>query len=477
MKAKEMKKAEMPSENIFYFQGDGNSNLQLAARAEWGDSTDFVQKLRLDTSELVSLARRDLDSSEADWLQFALGVYGVDRLASRWPAKTTSGNFCRRILNFNLLVSDPDLWNLNAEGLEDALGFLTGDQWHFSFGALPNNVFRKSQVQFIEQQRSDPPALLFSGGLDSLAGAQELLESTHSHQLLISGHTHSRLKAAQEGVVNELRRKDGHNLDWVSCEYGLKEVVGSSERTESSQRTRGWMHVALGLSAAKLRSQGRLRICENGIGAFNLSSEISQKPNESSRSVHPLFLAKIEAVARRLLSPSSEIISDGLFETKGQLLSRTFNHEGKNRMIRSSFSCEIFPNYFSKIAQCGVCPSCLVRRCSLMAAELDDVGSSYQFDVLEEGLPSKLRRQQGFLKMEAHVRRLQECLTEGEEGSFFPWEYEEVRENLNDLILSLGMSRQEFLRDFSALQGQFVVEWSKFAAQVHGISQRGALAA
>ncbi len=148
---------------------DGSSEMLLdwfegdKARSTVAYAPDFLRGLR------PSAIAYDL---------FRLGgaVYCIDKLAER----ATSPDGWSRELELVLPVADLDRWSRVSSSLHEALDYLTGDRWNVEFFRSRHRSLC-SVVAPLGQVVS-----LFSGGLDSLAGVVELLES--GSQVVLVGH-------------------------------------------------------------------------------------------------------------------------------------------------------------------------------------------------------------------------------------------------------------------------------------------------
>jgi hypothetical protein len=140
----------------------------------------------------------------ADLLEIACYVYAADQF-SRREALTMPrmGEDWRRAFSFRIAVRDPDFWN-SAEvrsQLAGILGFLSEDEYAFAF----SRTARPADPQgFFNLQGDGPEAgfrperiILFSGGLDSFAGATEALLRERLPVALISHHASKLIRGRQ----------------------------------------------------------------------------------------------------------------------------------------------------------------------------------------------------------------------------------------------------------------------------------------
>ncbi len=420
-----------------------------------------TQFLRCDLEVFCSVARRPLTPLEEDWLRVILFLYGADRLAPRKPYRADNYRFWKRSIRISIPVTSPTIWQQHRDELTKALELLTGDCWHLDF--RQGEIRRDQALFFTPKNENLGTPLLFSGGLDSLAGAIDLLNSSEEDLHLISGSTHNQLLNAQRHLVGDLNRSFNGRVNHTACEFGF---AGEQDRTrqgkESTQRCRGMFHVGMGLFVSHLSKKQSLVICENGIGAFNLSASPLQRPGQCSHSVHPVFLKRISAVFSKILSVDMVIKQPALFETKGQLCKRVFASSESQQLIDHSFSCEMFPNYRSKKNQCGRCSSCLVRRASLYAVAFPDAGEIYQHDFVNQGLPSKGALRSGHEMLSDYCQRVQSSLALSQAGAHLPWEYPEIASIQEELADHLQLPNDRVLKRLSELNHSFVLEWTAF---------------
>jgi len=421
------------------------------------------QSAQIGLSAFASWAKRPLMAVETDWINLALAIYSADRFASRRPAASAGDRYWRRAISLKVAVADPPRWQRVKSSILHALSFLTDDDWELDFTKREISFGEEMQTQFQDQSCESPSWIcLFSGGLDSLAGFKHLSDHVGGKGLLISGSTNERLSCGQEELISKLPGQRGYSHDWLQIRYGFPRIQ-NTDLMESSQRSRGWVHVALGLTALVVSNHEILDVCENGIGALNLPTEFSQTGSHTSRAVHPVFLSRIAKAATLLFERKLSIRQPALFETKGELLERVFN-AGDSDLIKASFSCEIFPNYNAKQPQCGVCPSCLVRRSALSYAGLADPATQYSFDALSKAVTAK--KALGMIKMERYVRRIETCFGQSARDDAALWEYPESGSYFSEAADSLNMSLDEFLSGIRRLHHAFAEEWKDFSEKL-----------
>ncbi len=115
-------------------------------------------------------------SAARDLLGLAVAVYCADKVALRVDAP----DGFTRDLELRVPVSDPERFVAAEEPLTQALRFLTGDHWTLRFRPSSGRTKKKTAGTLADA------VCLFSGGLDSLTGAIDLLAQGMS--LVLLGH-------------------------------------------------------------------------------------------------------------------------------------------------------------------------------------------------------------------------------------------------------------------------------------------------
>jgi hypothetical protein len=171
-----------------------------------------------------------------DLLVLAALVYAADTRISR---KSESEDSWTREIRLVVPVSDLVRWNAGIPVLQRMLNFLTGDIWLVGFRARPP---RFAMAVSAVQHLIDPPfdeVSLFSGGLDSLIGAIDLLESGQK-PLLVSHSAEGAVSKAQGECYDRLTTHyKGKGLErlrlWMSFPQNLV-IRSSSPSAPTSSR-------------------------------------------------------------------------------------------------------------------------------------------------------------------------------------------------------------------------------------------------
>lgn len=343
------------------------------------DSGEFATQLDVIASDrmldhgigraLSDLARLGAYPSEmgTDVLVLAAHVHAADTRVSR---ASESQDGWTRELRLIVPVSDPIRWTAAAPVLVRMLNFLTGDRWSLDFRARPR---RFTQVAPTPPDRPNgfvfDDLALFSGGLDSLVGAIDALESART-PLLISHAGEGATSDAQTSIFNALRVEYPSSSFqrlrlWMAFPDGF--VRGSAG--ESTTRGRSFLFFALGVFAGSgLGRRFTLKVPENGLIAVNVPLDTLRLGALSTRTTHPFYIARWnEALAA--LGIDGHIENPYWDKTKGEMVAACANGALLKRLTPMSLSCAS-PSKgrwqgFS-IQHCGYCLPCLIRRAALL---------------------------------------------------------------------------------------------------------------
>jgi len=320
---------------------------------------------------LTSLKKLGVFPSEIgiDLLVAAAHVHAADTRISR--AEQSQDSWTREI-RLVVPVSDPARWAGATLTLVKALNFLTGDRWTIGFRA------RSPRFATIAQEA--PPALiappfdsvsLFSGGLDSLIGAIDLLE-VGSTPLLISHFGEGATSDAQGKLFTALKKhydKSPFERLRVGMTFvdGLIEDVGS----ENSTRGRSFLFFALGVFAGTgLDKAFILRVPENGLIALNVPLDPLRLGSNSTRTTHPYYMARWNELLAEL-GINGSIENPYWDKTKGEMTLSCGNQALLTRLAPDSLSCSSPTKGRWQglgIEHCGYCLPCLIRRAALERA-------------------------------------------------------------------------------------------------------------
>lgn len=319
-----------------------------------------------------------------DFLLIASVCYVIDKTM---PRKNTFDKWTREF-EVEIPVSAPDLWQGVAPDLKTALGFLSGDIWQFSFCQLDANFFqqpkKKRQRQICVSRPGEITSIcLFSGGLDSLLGAIELLTKNDEQRVILIGHSDTPGPAKeQKDLFAVLQNSYPQRAELLQIRVKHKPLSAG----ELTLRSRSLLFMALGIYAAQASGFNvPLYAPENGLIAINIPLTPSRAGTCSTRTMHPFFLDKLIIVLEKV-GIKNPIINPFRLKTKGECAVECLNQDLLSSLVNISVSCS-HPNrrrYWVRrdTKNCGYCVPCIIRRAALHKVGLDD-GQKYGIDICD----------------------------------------------------------------------------------------------
>ncbi len=322
-----------------------------------------------------------------DLLEVASYVYAADSAIPRGGRiDAQMGARWRRIFRFVIPVRQPDLWSSDpvSSALVETLSFLSDDEYELEFRLLDNPPAMAEYFQFPDKDVtsfSPDEVILFSGGLDSFAGAVEELVVHGKKVALVSHRSASKIAGAQKRLVDQLGSRLGadrllHVPVWVNLDGSLGQ--------EPTHRTRSFLFAALGAVTARLFNFDRIKFFENGIVSLNLPQLTQVVGGRATRTTHPQVLAGFRRVLTEVLGRSFDAVNPFLWLTKAEVVQRIAAN-GYSDLIRDTRSCTRVREMTTLHPHCGQCSQCIDRRFTVLAAGQDheDPAEAYKVDLFE----------------------------------------------------------------------------------------------
>jgi 7-cyano-7-deazaguanine synthase in queuosine biosynthesis len=322
-----------------------------------------------------------------DFVEVASYVFAADRMVSRGRLTDPEvGARWRRQMRLVIAVCDLNFWcRVDVlEALRAALGFLTEDDWSFEFVENLHPVDPQLYLHFGKKAADSPgntTVALFSGGLDSLAGAVHELTTTRRHVVLVSHRNIRGIGRRQKELASALAASYPERVTHVWLDNHIR---GSKRRLEETQRTRSFFFAAMACVAAHVEGADRICFYENGVMSVNLPIAGQVVGARASRSTHPYSLFLLNHLIELVATPPLRIENPFEWRTKSEVVAQLAG-SAQAGLIVTSVSCTR-----ARVAgrrskpHCGTCIQCLERRISTLAggaAEYDE-GESYIADFL-----------------------------------------------------------------------------------------------
>lgn len=414
----------------------------------WGTKANITLKISDITRRMVA----GLPELYIDLLEIATYVYCADQATPRGGsgARDVGGKW-RRNLHFLVPVRRPEFWSKQEIGeiLEDTLSFLSDDDYTFCFTKLENPPPVETYLEFPETESGfvADDVTLFSGGLDSLAGALRDVLVDGKRIALVSHRSAPKIAPKQKRLHQEISNrcvgqpKPLHVPVWIH-KHGL-------QASDDSQRSRSFLYASLAASISAMFKKNRISFYENGVTSVNLPIVEQLVGARATRTTHP------EAVAgfRRLFSFMSDsdfaVDTPFLWKTKADVVN-IIKDVGQADLIKYAVSCShIFA--MSKLAtHCGCCSQCIDRRLAVFAADCAeyDPREMYKVDVFT----GKRESGQDIVLAESYIRTMKE-MADLTEMQFFS-KYGEVSRVIGALPGSSDENAEKVFRLYRRNGGQ-----------------------
>lgn len=325
---------------------------------------------------------REISDTQLDLLDIAVYVYCADQMINR------GGNVIRpndkrwyRDLNFFIPVRKPDFWSDSETNrlLCSALNFLSDDHFSFKFSKLTENIPVELYFDFGEFDYAEE-VILFSGGLDSLAGAVKEAVLGGKRVALVSHRPLPLINKRQKRLFRELRKQCDQGKPFYLPIWAHKIDEDSKENT---QRTRAFLYASLAVSVANLIGLSRILFYENGITSINLALVKQLIGARASRTTHPKVIHRFQQFFSRITGKTFEVENPFFWKTKAEIVNFIGDADCAD-LIKYSVSCSKTRYSSTAHPHCCQCSQCIERRFATLASKYGeyDLDEIYEKDLL-----------------------------------------------------------------------------------------------
>lgn len=331
----------------------------------WEVGNDVLDKIQ----KLVTARPAD---TALDLVYLAMAVYAADL---RIPRRFAPDRWSREIA-VHFPVSNLSMWVAATPQLVKTLNYLTGDRWQFQ---IRERAVAHPENAKVTDKKCDA-LCLFSGGLDSLAGAIDLL-ADGKRVALVGHHGAGMTNAVQENVLKELTKK--YDKQFESFMFYAQPPKRKLKDGELTMRSRSFLFLSLGVATASAAGiTAPLTIAENGLISLNVPLTPARGGSSSTRTTHPHFIELYRGLLKKLSLPVT-LALPYRFKTKGEMLAEVRDKDLLKNTAALTMSCS-HPEAgryqgYSPGNHCGYCVPCIIRRASMTHANIDD--ASYNVDV------------------------------------------------------------------------------------------------
>lgn len=347
---------------------------------------DQVQRLSANTSTVAF-----------DFLAIALAVTAADSFT---PREKNAQNGWARSFELNIPLAKPAVWKSVQIKLEKLLNFLSGDNWTLTFRDGGRNC--PAAVQTSKKRNANLAGVncvsLFSGGLDSWIGVNELLHNGKT-PILIS-HAYTGDKGYQDRLFKTFIQRAERFAVNASP---MRRFKGN----DTTMRTRSFNFIAFAAVAAEaiaqLNSSKNLipvYVPENGFIALNAPLTSRRVGSLSTRTTHPHYLQQIQEIFD-LVGIRAQIHNPYRHATKGEML-KSFGLSAQN--IATAMGTVSCGKWKRKNKQCGHCVPCIIRRAAFFAAGINDT-TDYNYSLAQVMNSSNIHLKDDLMSMARAVQK------------------------------------------------------------------------
>lgn len=353
-------------------------------KLEYQESTDKIAHVKLELPDFV-LNVYHLPDRILDLLEIAAYVFCADRRTPRGSKNGVEYHSWSRMFHFVIKVRDFKFWNRSdvKERLKKALEFMSGDRsYHFTFQAghstPPTGLF--DDKKFIIEEKPNTKIILFSGGLDSLAGVVEHLGNSTNQLCLISHRSgQPRTARTQDRLIEALDKRYPRRIKFYKFYCSLRGI----RAREETQRTRAFLYTSIAYALSHALSRKEIIVYENGITSINFPKRQDQINARASRTTHPRTIVLLENLFSVIEDSKIKITTPFLWKTKTDIFN-LLAELGRKDLITSTVSCSQTFQHLGQATHCGGCSQCIDRRFAAYGSKLDDVdeGGIYKSDFI-----------------------------------------------------------------------------------------------
>lgn len=373
-----------------------------------------------------------IDSKIFDLVEIMSHVYFTDIFTKRSK---------KNKLDIPVPVINLIFWAEKKSEIEKLLNWVSEEQFNITFIQRADNL--SDQYNCLPLQSFNKTSL-FSGGLDSLAGAFYNYNSGSNDDYL--------------GFVN--KNEEGTKQRKIATFY--REVFKSSNeiiimdkpsgnKEHYIQSTRSLLYLALAIFKSHVNGSNEAKLFENGV--LSLNPELSNR--YTTKTTHPKTIYMFNKILHDI-NQNLIIKTPFVFKTKGEILNvMDLNFKSQ---IKDTFTCgqsRTHPERTHK-GQCGVCIPCLLRKISLSAFDNEEFDSKYQYDyncklkdIPDDNYRKDYEANFAYFKEYSHKIKDRTIFNEIEmRKKYYPFAHDYIK-NTNDMLIKFAEEFERFEQKYA----------------------------
>ncbi len=336
---------------------EGFETLELAVQGK-------SKNVELKVAAISKAVMGNIPDAVMDLLEIGAYVYCADQHLSRGTeALTNYGQDWRRNLHFKIPVRDVELWQRDdlTQALEKTLGFLSGETYRFEFEKAASPITQESlYFEFTDDPLRPEDVCLFSGGVDSFAGAVEQIVGKGRKLALVGHHSADKVKNVQTELVEALKAKGyGDKIHYISITVRNTNYATPKEYT---QRSRSFLFACLAMAIADMYGKDEFTFFENGVVSLNIPISADVLESRATRTTHPRVINGLKEVFGLVFGREIDVKHPYQWLTKREVTEKIREH-GCSDLLEATNSCTRFHRGPKKgKTHCGICSQCIDRR-------------------------------------------------------------------------------------------------------------------
>jgi len=346
---------------------EGFETLELAVQGK-------AKNVELKVAAISKAVMGNIPDAVFDLLEISAYVYCADQHLGRGTeALTNYGQDWRRNLHFKIPVRNVELWQRDdlTQALEKTLGFLSGETYRFEFEQAVSPVRQESlYFEFTDDPLKPEDVCLFSGGVDSFAGAVEQIVGKGRKLALVGHHSADKVKNVQTELVESLKAKGfGDKINYISITVRNTNYATPKEYT---QRSRSFLFACLAMAIAHMYGKDEFTFFENGVVSLNIPISADVLESRATRTTHPRVINGLKEVFGLVFGREIDVKHPYQWLTKREVTEKIREH-GCSDLLEATNSCTRFHRGPKKgKTHCGICSQCIDRRFGILAAGMGD---------------------------------------------------------------------------------------------------------
>jgi hypothetical protein len=357
----------MVSERVILCGGiESPSGMQVAKEPVHLHLSGINPNIALRIQDISKSSAANISDVFKDLVEIATYVYCADQAITRGgKADKGLGANWRRRLRFQIPVRRPDIWSSPKinECLCNILEFLSDDFYTFEFKKLKHPPPFEKYLEGLGDPNLRPDGIvLFSGGLDSLAGAVKEAVIEKRQIILVSHRSAPKILTKQRNLIDELAKHcvnpPLHVPVWIRKH-------GNWGR-EFTQRTRSFLYAGLGATIAQIFNIPKIGMYENGVVSLNLPISAQVIGARATRSTHPIVISGFSQLFSLIMDKPFEVQNPFLWNTRADLV-KSIVEAGCADLIKYTVSCAHVMEMTGLHTHCGKCSQCIDRRFAILS--------------------------------------------------------------------------------------------------------------